>query len=156
MKLFLSRHLNKVDQKGRVSVPSQFRAVMSSEDFQGIVVYKSLINDCIEGCAMSRLETIGAGIDQLDPFSLERDAFATTVLGSSIQLPFDGEGRVVLPKDLASDFDISGSLMFVGKGQTFEMWQPDKFNDYFVKAQRLAMENRSLLKLPTQNNRQID
>lgn len=151
MALFLSTFTNKVDSKGRVSVPAQFRASLVNEnlsgDFAGIVVYESFINGCIEGCDLNRIKKISESIDDLDPFSEERDAFATTVLGGSIQLSIDSDGRVVLPEKLLKQAQIKGSAVFVGKGPTFEIWQPEKFEEYAAKAKKDSRANRNALRL---------
>lgn len=147
MALFLSTYQNKIDKKGRVSVPAPFRAVLCKEehDNNAIVVYKSFINDCIEACSVERIEKLYGMIDELDPFSPERDALTTVILGNSMQLTFDPEGRVLLPLDLIEFIDVSDQVCFVGKGSTFEMWNPVKFDEYMKKSQEVAKKNRELL-----------
>lgn len=147
MALFLSTFTNKIDSKGRVSVPAQFRASLVNKDFSGIVIYESFVNECLEGCDLERIKKISDSIDNLDPFSEERDAFATTVLGGSVQLSMDGEGRVVLPESLIKKAKIKDSVVFVGKGSTFEIWQPAKFEEYAEKAKKEAKSKRNLLRL---------
>lgn len=147
MALFLSTFTNKVDNKGRVSVPAQFRAALNNQDFSGIIIYQSFINDCIEGCDIDRIKRLSNSIDSLDPFSEERDAFAATILGGAIQLPLDVDGRVILPVNLLKKTAITGQALFVGKGSTFEIWNPDKFNDYLIKAKQSAKDKRNLLRL---------
>ncbi len=147
MALFLSTFTNKIDAKGRVSVPAQFRASLVNKDFSGIVVYESFINDCIEGCDLERIQKLSESIDNLDPFSEERDAFASAVLGGSIQLSIDNDGRVILPEQLLQKAKIKDHAVFIGKGPTFEIWQPAKFEEYMVKAKREAKEKRNLLRL---------
>jgi MraZ protein len=146
MALFLSTFTNKIDAKGRVSVPAQFRASLVNQDFSGIVVYESFINSCIEGCDIDRIRKISESIDNLDPFSEERDAFAATVLGGSIQLTIDSDGRVILPQNLLQKSQIKDTAVFVGKGSTFEIWQPAKFEEYMAKAKVEAKEKRNLLR----------
>jgi MraZ protein len=146
MALFLSTFLNKVDKKGRVSVPSQFRSMLYGDDFSGIVIYESAINNCIEGCSIDRIKKLSELIDDLDPFSKERDAFATTILGGSAQLPFDADGRVILPKHLMDFASITEKAVFIGKGQTFEIWEPNKFEVYFKKTREQARKNPSLIR----------
>jgi MraZ protein len=149
MALFLSNFSKKIDKKGRVSVPSTFRAVVTDEEFQGIVAYQSFINPCIEACAMSRIESMCERIEALDPFSEEHDAFAATILGGSIQLPFDGEGRVVLPPELLASVGIGEEAVFVGKGKTFEIWEPTAYARYAEESRKLALEKRALLRSST-------
>ena len=79
MALFLSKFVNKVDKKARVSLPSNFRNVILQEKSSVVVIYKSFINNAIEGTTLSRIEMLSQAIDNLDPYSEERDAFATVM-----------------------------------------------------------------------------
>ncbi len=128
-------------------MPAQFRASLVNENFSGMVVYESFINDCIEGCDLERIKKLSESIDNLDPFSEERDAFAAAVLGGSSQLTIDGDGRVILPENLLKKSKITDSVVFVGKGSTFEIWPPLKFDEYMLKAKKSAKEKRNLLRL---------
>ena len=149
--LFLSTYQNKIDKKGRVSVPATFRAALAKatsrgEEFSGIIAYASFINRCLEACGIDRIRKLSQRIEHLDPFSEERDAFATTILGGSVQLPFDGEGRVMLPEHLIEIAGIDEMAMFVGKGETFEIWEPRAFAGYAARARELAREKRLRLR----------
>ena len=147
MALFLSTFSNKVDAKGRVSVPAQFRASLVNDNFASMVVYESFINDCIEGCDLERIKKLSESIDNLDPFSEERDAFATAVLGGSVQLSIDGDGRVILPEVLLKKAKIKDVAVFIGKGSTFEIWEPKYFEEYMAQAKTQAKSKRNLLRL---------
>ena len=147
MALFLSTFTNKVDSKGRVSVPAQFRVSLVNENYSTMVVYESFINQCIEGCDIERIKKISESIDNLEPFSEERDAFATTVLGGSVQLSIDGDGRIILPENLLKTAKIKDNAVFVGKGSTFEIWEPMSFSVYLEKAKTEAKLKRNMLRL---------
>lgn len=147
MALFLSNFTNKIDKKGRVSVPAQFRLAVSNQDFAGVILYESFINESIEGCDINRINQLSESIDELDPFSETRDAFAATILGGSVQLSFDSDGRVILPASLIEFAKLSDKATFIGKGKTFEIWQPGTFSDYMKEAKSKAKENRGLLRL---------
>ena len=142
MALFLSTFTNKIDKKGRVSVPAQFRAALGEQSFAGIIAYPSFVNSCIEACGIDRITKLYASIDQLDPYSEERDAFATTILGFSQQIAFDGEGRVMLPESLLAEAGINEQALFIGKGETFEIWEPKTFETYAEQAKALARAKR--------------
>lgn len=152
MALFLSTFTNKVDSKGRVSVPAQFRGYLVDNNYSGMVVYESFVNDSIEGCDLARIKKISESIDELDPFSSERDAFATTILGGSVQLAIDGDGRVIIPEKLLKKAKIKNQAMFVGKGSTFEIWDPASFEIYQEKAKQEAKDKRNILRLSKQSN----
>ncbi len=149
MALFLSTFEKQIDKKGRVSVPPTFRAVLAQQNFNGMIAYSSFIHPCIEACGMERLEKLNARIEALDPFSEERDAFATAILGGAMQLGFDGEGRVVIPEILLTKAEITATGIFVGKGATFEIWSPAKFAAHETATRELALKRRLSLKSET-------
>ena len=144
--LFLSTYKNKIDKKGRVSVPSSFRNALLKDEYPGVIAYESINNKCIEACSLSRIEQLNNTIDSLDPYSDERDAFATIILGGSVQLSFDSEGRILLPEKLIDFAGLSQHACFVGKGRTFEIWDPDNYDDYYSKAKEMAVKNKGALR----------
>ncbi len=152
MNLFLSQFVNSIDKKGRVSVPASYRQSTSPETFAGIVVYPSIRNKCIEACSLTRLQELAEMIQRLDPYSDERDAFETIILGGAVQLSFDPEGRVILPKHLTEFAGLDLRANFVGKGQVFEIWNPSNFNEHLANAKEIAAKNRLLLKNIQQGN----
>jgi MraZ protein len=129
--LFLSTYENKVDRKGRVSVPAQFRAAVSQMSFNGIVLYPSINSRAIEGSGIDRLEELSDRIDALPEFSDERDALSG-LFADAVQCPFDGEGRIILPPELCEHAGIvpEGNATFVGYGRTFQIWEPGRFAPY--------------------------
>lgn len=144
--LFLSTYQNRIDKKGRISVPASFRAVLAGQDFAGIVANASFINPCIEGCGMDRIMKLHERMETLDPFSEERDAFATTLFGQSMQLAFDSEGRISLPEQMISAAGLKEQAVFVGKGEIFEIWEPGAFAAYARRARELARDKRYQLR----------
>jgi MraZ protein len=152
MALFLSTFINKIDKKGRISVPAQFRPYLSDENFSGVILYESFINPCIEGCNIERIKKLSDAIDNLDPFSEDRDSFATAILAGSAQITIDQDGRIILPDNLISIAELKDKAVFVGKGKTFEIWQPEKFSDYASYAKNKAKEKRNTLRLNNNND----
>ena len=92
--MFLSSYENKLDKKGRVSVPASYRSYLSNIGYNGIICYPSFNNHCIEAWPQDRIEKISNAIDNLNPFEEKKDYFATSILSESINLQFDNEGRV--------------------------------------------------------------
>ena len=126
MGLFLGTHINKVDKKGRVSVPSQFRLALADQGFPGIILYPSLsLPGVVEGCGMAYLEKIAsASASQMEVFSPQQDDLAAVIYGRSVQLLWDTEGRVVLPEQLVSHVGITEQVAFVGMGVRFQLLLP--------------------------------
>jgi MraZ protein len=145
--LFLGTISNKVDAKGRVSVPADFRAAARGDEFQGVVLYHSFVQECIEGCTMDRLEKLSDATDGLDVFGNEAQNLNFLIFSDARQLAFDVTGRIVLPADLLEFAGISGEALFVGKGKTFQIWNEAKFRKAQEEERKRAIASRPSLKL---------
>ena len=110
--MFLSTFENKLDKKGRVSVPANFRSYLSNLGYNGVICYPSFNNTSIEGCSQSRIEKLSSSIDLLNPFEEKRDIFATSVLAESVNLQFDSEGRISIPDKLLNHAKIKQTMPF--------------------------------------------
>ena len=150
MALFLSTYVNKVDRKGRVSVPAPYRLELAGQRFNGIVAFASFGEDydAVEACGIDRMDTLSAGVDAFNPFSDKNRAFSHALFGAAFQLGFDGEGRVMLPDRLRGHAGIGEHAAFVGQGATFQIWEPDALAKYQDMALRQARENSADLRLP--------
>ena len=148
--MFLSTYENKIDKKGRVSVPASFRSYLSSLGYNGIICYPSFNSQALEVCSQNRIEKLSDAIDALSPFEEKRDIFATSVLAESVNLQFDSEGRISIPDKLLNHAKIKQTMLFVGQGTTFQIWEPKLFEKFKVQARKKANLNRSSLKWEVQ------
>ena len=144
--MFLSSYENKLDKKGRVSVPASFRSHLSSLGYNGFVAYPSFNHEALEACSEDRIKKLSNTIDSLNPFEEKRDYFATSVLSESVSLQFDSEGRVLITDKLLNHAKIKNSILFVGLGTTFQLWEPKSFEKFKIGARKKAYQNRSNLK----------
>ncbi len=137
MSLFLSSYENRLDTKGRISVPASFRASVSSDKFAGIVLFRSFTNNCIEGMSMSRMEQLAGATDKMGVFDSELDDLSAMLFADARPLTFDVTGRVVIPNDLLKHAGITDKAVFVGRGNSFQIWNPDTFR----AAQEKSLQN---------------
>ena len=144
--MFLSSYENKLDKKGRVSVPATFRSYLSSMGYNSFISYPSFNHLALEACSQDRIEKLSKTIDSLNPFEEKRDYFATSVLSESVNLQFDTEGRISLTKKLLSHAKIKNDILFVGLGKTFQIWEPKLFEKFKIVARKKAYQNRSNLR----------
>jgi len=144
--MFLSSYENKLDKKGRVSVPASYRSYLSNLGYNGVICYPSFNNQSIEAWPQDRIEKISNAIDSLNPFEEKRDYFATSILSESINLQFDAEGRISLTSKLLKHAKIKNSMLFVGQGKTFQIWEPTNFEKFRANARKKANINRAGLK----------
>ncbi|MBT4879944.1 MAG: division/cell wall cluster transcriptional repressor MraZ [Alphaproteobacteria bacterium] len=147
MALFLSTFTNKIDKKGRVSVPVTFRTALAGQPFLGIVAFRSYKSPSIEACGIDRMTQLSQSVDRLDLFSETQDDFASTIFADSHQLPFDSEGRIMLPQELLAHAQIESHAAFVGRGATFQIWSPEIFQKHQSEARKRIHEKKATLKL---------
>lgn len=153
MTSFLSTFVNKVDRKGRVSVPAPFRAALAADPYQGIIVYPSMTDTALDGFGRSMLEELSRR--QLDKTMNDGDfeqallgggnSLISTIMAMAHELPFDGEGRIVLPPSLTEQAQITDRATFVGRGSRFQIWSPELFEAHqrdAVAALRTRLANR--------------
>ena len=126
-------------------MPASFRSYLSSMGYNGVICYPSFNNPSIEGCSQNRIEKLSESIDSLNPFDEKRDIFATSVLSESTNLQFDSEGRISLSKKLLSHAKIKSTMLFVGQGKTFQIWEPKLFEKFKIQARKKANLNRESL-----------
>ena len=150
--MFLSTYENKLDKKGRVSVPASFRSYLSNLGYNGIICYPSFNNNCIEAWPQDRIEKISNAIDSLNPFEEKKDYFATSILSESINLQFDTEGRILITTKLLKHAKIKNNILFVGQGKTFQLWEPTSYEKFKVMAKKKSNIYRSSLKWERQFN----
>lgn len=125
MAMLVGRHINKIDKKGRVSVPKPFRASFEGQSFTGLYAYPSFKNNVIEACDEAFMMRLSESLEDLDMFSDEQDDLAAVVMENAHALSFDPEGRIVLPQELLAHAGIKGEALFVGLGNRMRIWNPD-------------------------------
>ena len=152
--MFLSTYENKLDKKGRVSVPASFRNYLSNVGYNGIICFPSFNNHSIEAWPQDRIEAISNAIDSLNPFEDKKDYFATAILSESINLQFDSEGRILITEKLLKHAKIKNSMLFVGQGKTFQIWEPTTFEKFRVRASKKSNTLRASLKWELQQKKQ--
>ena len=131
-------------------MPASFRSYLGSMGYNSVICYPSFNNSSIEACPQNRIEKLSNSIDSLNPFEEKRDIFATSVLADSVNLQFDSEGRISIPSKLLEHAKIKQTMLFVGQGKTFQIWESKLFEKFKSQARKKANLNRASLKWETQ------
>ena len=145
MTVFVSTFVNRIDRKGRVSVPATFRAALRNGTFEGIVAFPALGQPAFEGCGMDFMERLSASVDELDMFSPRRDELTAIVFADAHQLAFDGEGRISLPEAVIEHCRIQTEVAFVGRGKSFQIWEPATFREHAAEVRRRDLSEGATL-----------
>lgn len=134
MSRFVSNFTNRLDAKGRVSIPAPFRAVLARDGFEGLYVHPALDAPALDAGGNALLSEIDALLSTMAPYSDERDQLATALFGTSEILKVDSEGRVILTETVKSHAGIADTVTFVGLGQKFQIWEPESFRAHLEAA----------------------
>ncbi len=125
MTQFLGTHQNRLDAKGRVSVPAAFRTALRGTDgIAALVLRPSHKHPCIEAWPPSAFQALAAPVDQLDTFSDAQDDLATSLYSDATPVEADREGRIVLPDALKAHAGLQDAVVFMGMGRIFTIWEP--------------------------------
>jgi len=135
---FLSTYVNKVDRKGRVSVPATFRSALATHHNPNvIIVFPSFKFPALDGSGSDRMMEMQNRLEALDQFSEDYENL-TMLFADAHRLAIDGEGRVVLSDGLKEHAQIADEAAFVGLGAMFQIWEPARFAEH-----RAAIRERS-------------
>ncbi len=131
---FVSTISSRLDGKGRVSIPAPFRAVLEADRYPGLFVHPALEVPALEAGGNRLLSEIDALIGRYSPYSEARDLIATALLGGAETLKIDPEGRVMLPERFKAHAGITADVVFVGLGDKFRIWEPNRFSVHLAEA----------------------
>lgn len=130
MTIFTGTHYNKLDGKGRLSLPANFRSnLLGMDEF---FLFPSPRHKALEACSRSLMEKIDKSIlEQSEVFS-ELEDNLSWILAESRSVTLDSTGRFVLPQEFLEIAEVTPAqdVVFVGRGQRFQLWSPENFNQY--------------------------
>ena len=133
--LFQGSALNAVDGKGRVSVPAFLRSVIERRgDARVIVLAKHESFPCLSAydpayaaLKHSKLERL-LEKQETDPTAdLDHARRTMMAFGATEEVPYDSSGRVILPPMMRRKSGIEDLALFIGVGETFQLWNPTLF-----------------------------
>jgi MraZ protein len=130
--LFNGSALNAVDAKGRLSLPAFVRTIVERRSPEkAIILGKHETDPCLVGYDTSynvnlleevrrrRLREEEQGVDLKVHHSRSRRTFGFTEPAG-----YDSSGRIILPPMMRKVGQIEDLVLFIGAGETFELWNP--------------------------------
>lgn len=146
MNRFLSNATNRIDAKGRVSVPAAFRSVLAQRDIRDLYCFQDFVFPAINVGGPDLLERYERQISAEDPFSPLANEMSLLVHGGGVFMKLDAEGRLMVTDFIREFTGIDSEITFVGRADHFQLWQPQAF----LVAQAAAREARRLRGLQSQ------
>ena len=124
---FLGTHQNRLDAKGRVSVPATFRAALRSGEADAstvVILRPSHEFPCIEAWPAAKFEALATSLGRLNQFSDAHEDMAASLYADAFPVEADKEGRILLPTELVEHAALTNQVSFMGMGDTFQIWEP--------------------------------
>ncbi len=140
---FVSHFTNKLDAKGRVSIPASFRSVLVKDGFEGLYTFRSPHVPALDAGGNGLLNEIEQKLSSLPKMTIEYDMMATALYGASDIIKVDAEGRFLVNEDIRALTGISKQVTFVGQGFKFQIWDPERFVAHREAAMKRALEQFS-------------
>ncbi len=125
---FLGTHQNRLDAKGRVSVPAAYRAALRSPDADGpttVILRPSHKFPCIEAWPVAKFEALATSLGKLNQFSDAHEDMSAALYADAFPVDADKEGRILLPTELVEHAALAAQVSFMGMGDTFQIWEPE-------------------------------
>ncbi len=127
----------KVDSKGRMSIPADFRAVLADGDPRCpevslpriVVLHGPHLKNCLHAYTIDAMAEIEEGIRRLPRGSVERRRASRMILGKSWSTEIDKDGRIVLPQRLRQQIGLEGEAVMAAMGDYFEIWNAQTYDD---------------------------
>jgi len=151
MALFTGTYENKVDRKGRVSLPSIFRSQLPDGEGRVVYVYRSPNLPALEACDQDFMDRLADSLEALEMFSDEEEDLGGVILADARALSLDTEGRIMIPTEHSAFAGIEDRATFVGRGRRFQIWHPDAYGEH-AAATRVRARGRTLKLRPTEGN----
>ena len=142
MDRFLSNAVNRIDAKGRVSVPAHFRSVVQKRGYSELYALRCLDIAALDVGGLDLLDRYEQRIAREDPFLQTADDMSFFCHGDGMFLKLDQDGRIGVTDFIREHTGISTEVAFVGRGNFFQMWEPGRLADYGAQARARLLQLR--------------
>ncbi len=133
--MFIGEYSNKIDEKGRLAVPSKFRPDLAS----GAVVTKGL-DGCLFVYTKSEWDKLAERLTTLPLTASNARAFARHMLAGAMDLELDKQGRMVLPSYLRQFAGVKANVVVAGLFNRLEIWDEQAWREYQQKTEAASTE----------------
>ncbi len=148
MSRFFSTFEKQIDAKGRISVPAPYRAAVTGAGGDRIYCFPSFVDQAIECYAPAAYMALLDRIESIVESPEAREQLELAVITRGVELAFDGEGRVTFPERMLKLVGIEKAVLFAGRGNRFQIWEPGAFAKTEEEAKVGAAPYRHLLLNP--------
>ena len=141
VRLFRGRYEHSIDAKGRTSVPSRFREVMTAQGDSKLVLTTGL-DACLVAYPMAEWLAFEQRLAALPQFDADVVTLKRIYVSGAVECELDKVGRVLIPVGLRKHARLDKDALWAGMGSYIELWAKDSFED--LRTEALSDEDRRL------------
>ena len=127
MNYFFETYECKIDDKGRVKLPSALMKHLSQFSEDELVVKRAVFQKCLEVYPLKPWEKVMLKINGLNRFVKKNADFIRVFTAGVKVIEVDKAERILIPKDLKTFAGFSKELVVSGVGEFFEIWDKDAY-----------------------------
>ena len=131
--MFRGRHRHNLDSKGRLSIPSKFREILSSSYDERLIVTN--FDQCLWAYPVAEWQALETKVAALPQFLDEVKALQRVFISAAEECTFDKQGRILLPPELRLYAGIEQEVVVVGMTKRIELWSAKRWDEVFNGAQ---------------------
>ncbi|MBF0107487.1 MAG: division/cell wall cluster transcriptional repressor MraZ [Deltaproteobacteria bacterium] len=131
--MFRGRFEHSIDTKGRVSIPSKFRELLSSNYDERLIITN--FDNCLWAYPFKEWQIIEERVASLPQLKAEVKALQRVFVSAATECPIDKQGRILLPPTLREYAGITKDLVFVGITKRIEIWSLERWSEIFKSSQ---------------------
>lgn len=147
MSTFIGNIEARLDEKGRIFVPANYRKILGEEPSRRIVMRRDTDNECLifypENVWNRKVEALRQALDEWNP---EDQLLLMQFMADAETLEPDAQGRILLQKKNLETIGAKQNVVFVGMLDRFALWNPDKFEEKRLDGKELADRIRARMR----------
>jgi MraZ protein len=131
--VFRGRYEHAIDSKGRISIPSRFREILTDKYDNRLVITN--FDHCLVAFPYEEWSNIEQKMNSLSLVKKEARTFLRFFYSSGIDCAIDRQGRLLIPQTLRDYASIQKNVVLVGEGRKIEIWAKERWEEEFLRSQ---------------------
>ena len=117
----------KIDVKGRLLIPSAFKKQLAPVIPKGFVLKRAVFQNCLELYPLAQWEELIKKVNSLNRFKKKNNDFIRRFTAGVKFVELDGNGRLLIPKDLIEFSNINREVTLSTSVNIIEIWDKSSY-----------------------------
>ena len=118
-----------LDAKGRMAIPAKFRKHLDVCCEGRLVITIDHSDHCLQLYPLPEWEQVEEKLTALPSLNPQVRRLKRMLLGYATECEMDGNGRILLPAKLREFAGLDKSMVMIGQGNKFELWNEQTWNE---------------------------